>query len=50
MSLLDISTFIARWPTLALAPAEPWRITQECEAHIRALLERLGPDFRRVGD
>lgn len=50
MSPLDIGTFIARWPTLGLVPADPWRITQECEAHIRALLERLGPGFRREGD
>lgn len=50
MNSLDISTFIARWPTLGLAPAEPWWITQECEAHLRALLERLDPGFRREGD
>lgn len=47
---LDISRFIAAWPSLCLEPALPWTITSACEHHVRALLARLGPGYRREGD
>lgn len=47
---LDISRFIAAWPTLGLAAMQPWTITSACEYHVRALLARLGPGYRREGD
>lgn len=47
---LDISRFIAAWPSLCLEPALPWTITSACERHVRALLARLGPGYRREGD
>lgn len=50
MKTPDIAHFIASWPALGLAIDAPWRVTQECESHVRGLLARLGPGYRREGD
>jgi NDP-sugar pyrophosphorylase family protein len=50
MKLPEISTFIAQWPSLDLGPIAAWRVTQDCENHVLALLSRLGAGYRRHGN
>jgi bifunctional N-acetylglucosamine-1-phosphate-uridyltransferase/glucosamine-1-phosphate-acetyltransferase GlmU-like protein len=50
MNTPDIAEFIAAWAALGLAADAPWGITQDCETHVRSLLARLGPGYRREGD
>ena len=50
MKLPEISTFIAQGPSLDLGPIAAWRVTQDCENHVLALLSRLGAGYRRHGN
>lgn len=50
MKLPEISTFIARWPLLGLAPPAAWLVSQDCENQVLALLARLGAGYRRHGN
>lgn len=50
MKLPEISTFIARWPTLGLTPPAAWLVSQDCENQVLALLARLGAGYRRHGN
>lgn len=46
----DVSTFISRWPDLALAESAAWLIAQDCENQVAALLSRLPAGYRLHGD
>lgn len=46
----QISTFISRWASLGIEPVAAWRVTQACNAHVLALLERLPDGYRRFGN
>ncbi|MEE4139768.1 transferase [Pseudomonas viridiflava] len=50
MKLPEISTFIAHWHSLGLAPSDAWRVAQDCENQVLALLENLGAGYRRHGN
>ncbi|MBP1128324.1 MULTISPECIES: DapH/DapD/GlmU-related protein [Pseudomonas] len=50
MTPVEINAFIERWPTLGLTPVEAWRVAQDCENQVMALLERLGKGYRRHGN
>ena len=50
MRLPEISTFIARWPSLGLVPAAAWLVSDDCENQVMALLAGLGDGYRRHGD
>ncbi|WP_434627472.1 transferase [Pseudomonas sp. Z6-14] len=50
MKLVEISTFITRWPLLGLMPPTAWLVSQDCENQILALLAGLGAGYRRHGD
>ncbi|EPJ85155.1 MULTISPECIES: transferase [Pseudomonas] len=50
MKLPEISTFIAQWPSLGLTQPAAWRVAQDCENQVLALLSRLGTGYRRHGN
>ncbi|EIK71109.1 transferase hexapeptide repeat family protein [Pseudomonas synxantha BG33R] len=50
MKLPEISTFIAQWPSLGVTQPAAWRVSQDCENQVLALLSRLGTGYRRHAD
>lgn len=50
MKLPEISTFIAKWPSLGLAPSYAWLVSEDCENQVLALMAGLGAGYRRHGN
>lgn len=50
MKLPEISTFIAKWPSLGLALSSAWLVSEDCENQVLALMAGLGAGYRRHGN